>query len=600
MADIITSNRLPPNGFWQYAGVPGGIPDTSSWTVTAITGLDTTGNASAVFGITGAIATAAARTILTISTGTFLIDSRITLKNDIVLRGAKDASFVNLTGAQTGDCTVFRISGVAAGLFVGVASSWGTPTSVTGFTGYSQTSGVVVDAGVTGIMVTSTAGMSVDKMIRIIQQNNSGVPILSVYNDNQVQGQEVMLKTINGTTLGFSPPLGFPLYSGLGPTAAFNSNIRTGIGVENIFFDGSNQTGQSYHINLNCTHACWISGVNFFNAMQYMHYWNRAIQCEFRHSTTWLERNSNGSYTHGPNMAGFKMDTSCHNLIVDNIFYRQFPSVQINGASGPDFSNSSTCGNVVAYNLSIEPYDANSDPAQDFESSHGPHCQYDLYEGNIADQFSMDAYYGSASNITVLRNWLAAANQYNLARRNMAFNLDRFARNYNLVGNLVGKVGYDYIYSLTTGTQDTSKRYIYRFGYPNVGNSSFAGSVQPSSGTYWADWNTAPGPGGFQELDLDVEATTLYKGNYIVPSGYIAAGEALGSSTVANSYVYSSQPSWWPNSLTWPPFDPLVPNAATGAIPAGFRYLNGYDSISAVRTYRRLGRHLKLRGLASS
>jgi len=595
MANVIPANRLPSDGYWRYAGVPGGIPDTSAWTITSITGLDTTGGASIVSAVNAAVTAASARTVLTIGTGTFLVDGRITLKNDVVLRGAKDASYVNLTGAQTGDCTVFRISGYQAGIFVGVSSSWQTPTAITGFSGYSQTSGVVVDAGATGVTVASAAGFAADKMIRFIQQNNSGTPVLSVYNNNNVQGQEVMLKSVSGTTLYFSPPLGFPLYSGLGPTAAMNLNIRTGIGIENIFFDGTWQTGQSYHVNLNSVHACWVSGVQFFNAMQYMDYWNRAVQCEFRHSTTWLNRSSNGSYTHGPNMAGFKLDTSCSNLIIDNIFYRQFPSIQINGSSGPDFTDSSSCGNVIAYNFSTQAYNANVDAAQDFETSHGPHCQLDLYEGNIGDKFDMDAYYGSAANITALRNWIGGANPY-AATHNIAFNLGRFTRGFNLVGNLIGKAGYDFIYSLTSGTENINKHYLYRFGYPNADNSLFSGSVQPSSGTYWADWNTAAGPGGFQELDLDVQATTLYRGNYIVPSGYIATNEALNGDTIPQSYIYTSIPSWWPRSLTWPPFDPLSPNAVTGAIPAGYRYFYGNNPAEYVYGYRRLGRHLKLKG----
>ena len=51
-----------------------------------------------------------------------------------------------------------------------------------------------------------------------------------------------------------------------------------------------------------------------------------------------------------------------------------------------------------------------------------------------------------------------------------------------------------------------------------MGNSWSNGkTAQPSKGPYWADWERTvasepgkgPGPGGFQELDLDVKVTTL-------------------------------------------------------------------------------------------
>jgi len=65
------------------------------------------------------------------------------------------------------------------------------------------------------------------------------------------------------------------------------------------------------------------------------------------------------------------------------------------------------------------------------------------------------------------------------------------------------------------------KHFIYSLGFPNMGNGwSNGNTVQPSKGRYWADRDkmltskrgNGPGPSGFQELDLDVKATTLLKG----------------------------------------------------------------------------------------
>lgn len=590
MQDIISPSRLPPSGtglsYWQqYAGIPGGIPNTSSWTITPINGLDTTGGAAINDIVATAINAAAPRTVLTIGTGTFLVTGRIALaKNNIVLRGAKDASYINLNKYQnidTGNCTVFRISGISstanAGVFGGISSTFRQPASVTGTVLSPTTSGVIAEAGITGVIVTAAqiTGFQLNKMARIFQQNYSGIPVVQVDMLNNMQGQMVMVRSTGAYMVGFEPPLIFPLYSGQAPFIEPQINVFSGIGVENIFFDGTYQTGQSYHMQFNRAYQSWISGCQFFNAMQYMHYWNGNLQCEARHNTTWLERDSNGTYNHGPNMAGHKLDACTACVVMDNIYYRQFPSIQINGDSS--FARCSSAGNVVAYNFSAEAYNANLDSAADYESSHGPLCQYDLYEGNIGDKFSMDAYYGSSMYATVLRNWFGGANPYAVTH-NIAVNLGRFTRNYNIVGNILGKSGISNVYILTSGTENTSQKYVYRLSYPNVDSSTFSGSVQPSSGIYWANWNTAAGNGGFQELDLDVIQTTLRKGNYIIGSGGTQpSDEDLGGFSVSPSYIYQTAPNWWPASLTWPPFDQSAPNAVTGATPAGYRFLNGID-----------------------
>jgi hypothetical protein len=85
----------------------------------------------------------------------------------------------------------------------------------------------------------------------------------------------------------------------------------------------------------------------------------------------------------------------------------------------------------------------------------------------------------------------------------------------------------------------------------------------------------APGAGGFQELDLDVEISTLKKSNNFVPTG-IPPGESLGGATLPASLYLSAKPAWF-GQLAWPPFDPTAPNLTYEAIPAGYRYIRGVD-----------------------
>jgi hypothetical protein len=64
-----------------------------------------------------------------------------------------------------------------------------------------------------------------------------------------------------------------------------------------------------------------------------------------------------------------------------------------------------------------------------------------------------------------------------------------------------------------------------------------------------------PGPGGFQELDLDVKETTLLKGNYNYKDNAVPASESLGGATLPKSLYLQDKPVWF-GALDWPPFGP--------------------------------------------
>ena len=207
--------------------------------------------------------------------------------------------------------------------------------------------------------------------------------------------------------------------------------------------------------------------------------------------------------------------------------------------------------------------------------------------------------------------------------------LNRFTRNYSVIGNLLaGPIS---------------------FGNPNMGNGFSSGTAQPGKGKNWADWDPVvgttikgvlterasdtagkitlsagsvqagqapmmrsktagtwfmvgkvdgkvaavdtspwssklppvdseltifPGPGGFQELDLDVRATALVKGNYYASGKGIPADESLGATVLPESLYLTNKPAWF-GKLAWPPFDPGKPNLSGDAIPAGYRYKHG-------------------------
>ena len=140
--------------------------------------------------------------------------------------------------------------------------------------------------------------------------------------------------------------------------------------------------------------------------------------------------------------------------------------------------------------------------------------------------------------------------------------------------------GYTYLYDSNNDGFGYDQRYIYVFGLPNIGNGGYNGKwVQPSKGIYWADWRAlrtaaqgaGPGPGGFQEIDMDVKATTLLRGNYNYCDKGVRASESLHGMTLPKSLYLTAKPSWF-GKLSWPAFGPDTGAFEKNKIPAQVRF----------------------------
>lgn len=101
---------------------------------------------------------------------------------------------------------------------------------------------------------------------------------------------------------------------------------------------------------------------------------------------------------------------------------------------------------------------------------------------------------------------------------------------------------------------------------------TFAGGVLPAGGSTVSLYM---GPSGWQERDLDAQASSTEVENY---KALAAGGGSIVNGTadvLPSSLVYSSQPSWWTADSftgTWPPVNPDAPSFSASIIPAGFRY----------------------------
>ena len=315
------------------------------------------------------------------------------------------------------------------------------------------------------------------------------------------------------------------------------------VGIEDLTLDCINGSA-IFGIEFEQCYASWIKGVRVKNVANYNFNIYDSSRCEIRQSF------ADGRKAQGTNGGGLLCGTSSACLFEDNIFYKNFPLIEVTGGSS---------GNVFAYNL-CEDSSVYGVVGSGINTNHGPHNSFNLYEGNVAPNLQCDGYFGGASSDTVFRNWFHTTAP-GLNGGGVTIILNRFARNYSIVGNLLGKAGLGIFYP-------------YSFGNPNMGNGSWSGTAQPSQNRWWADWGKGPGPSGFQEKDLDVEATTIVKGNYQYATGGVVAAEAMAGVILPPSLYRTSKPAWF-GTLQWPAFDPNNPNLSPEAIPAGYRYIKG-------------------------
>lgn len=560
----IPASRL---GNWTpgtAVGVPGGIPmnRTNLLDVTKPPYYaDNTGQTDALPGIQKAINDAKAGDVVYLPAGRYMISQRIDIgpKDDITLRGAgPDATFIDA-----------RNTGSAA-VWVGVDGGWqerripvlGSPTR-----------------GQTVLRVDSTASLAqlpnggIGQLCRVTIKNGNDttVPVVhvSTYERLRIPKFRVVAKTAD--TITISPALPFDLPLELEPDISVARSQAEFVGIEDLHIDGTNTTSSPL-LTFWQAYACWAKNVKITNTTNFLLKIYDSYGVEVRHCDL-RDRKLIGQ----ANGAGLILECSTSCLIEDNIIYRIFPHIEVNATA---------INNVFAYNF-CDVSDAGALMGVSIDSNHRPHNCFNLYEGNIAPKFQADGYFGSVSHDTVFRNWFHGTSATS-DRYSVCINLNRFTRHYSLVGNMLGRSGYAWVYEGASGA-NYGERYIYLLGFPNIGNPFYNGGIaQLSQGIVWSDWTLflsaefgkGPGPGGYQERDMDVPATTIRLGNWNAKDNGVNSAEALNGINLPASLYRTSKPAWF-GTLAWPAFGPDSPNQSYEAIPAGYRFLHGKDPVQS-------------------
>lgn len=476
----------------------------------------------------------------------------------------------------------------------------------------------------TSLVLDDSSAFTVGALILIAfgnQQNDSaieaGAPVVfGVGGSDPAKGlrQQVTIVTGKvGSTISFFPGIYCDIDPSLGASVRVAQLQHDFFGIESLRLDMSGSISAA-PIQMSHGNACWVYDVEISDMHNYGVQLLDSFQCEVRQC--YLHDRQGG----GSNGAAVLVNTSSGCLVEDNIIVNVFPNIEVNQGSS---------GNAFAYNV-LENEPEASIIYNTINSNHGPHNSFNLFEGNVSPNIQCDGYFGSCSEDTVYRNWFHGS-CFDLSSTTFTFSLKRFTRDYNVAGNILGRTGvkegafnlgepnignndfdgtaeptagdfwedWKATAELTTRTSDTAGTITL------AGGSAFTGqlmSIQWASGTQGQSftnsavvgnnvtWSGGSGqalpvlgtivnvffqPGGYQELDLDVENSMINKGNYLYGLGGSAGSMSpLDGDTLIDSFLYGSTPSWWDIGLAFPAFDPESPEEANyGAIPAGVRFM---------------------------
>lgn len=529
---LIPDDRLADWRPGVTVGVPGGIPvrkaliDVTKPPFNA----DPTGTADAQPAILQAIAKAGPNDVVYLPAGTYRINAGIGTgaKGHFTLRGAgPDKTFIRPQ---------------AGGISIGAGGAdWWYPNrlkiDLAGGALRGATSLALADPKALDACPNGGVGM----LCQVSLKNDPKLPVVAG-NFDYMRSQVTRIVGRTPATVTISPALQFDLPASLAPRLRPTARAAEFVGIEDLTLDGAAANIQ-VGINVTTGYACWIRNVSVLNITNYHVSISDSLQCEVRHSTIATRKGT------GSNGAGFLVGTTGSSLFEDNILMEQFPHIEVNAS----------CGNVFGYNLC---HDSTIQGVVgcSINSNHGPHSSFNLYEGNVSPKFQADGYHGSSSHDTIFRNWLHGSSEKTDLFW-ICVNLNRFTRSYSVVGNVLGCRGKPWIYDNDDKGYGYDQHLIYSLGMPNMGNGGFNGSAQLSKGRPWADWakiqagEKGPGPGGFQELDLDVRATTLIKGNFNYMHNAVPANEALGGAALPKSLYLTEKPAWF-GALAWPAFGP--------------------------------------------
>ena len=333
-------------------------------------------------------------------------------------------------------------------------------------------------------------------------------------------------------------------------------------GLENLTID---QRSAPDGISIFNCYQCWIKNIRSINANRNHVVLYQNLQSVVRDSYFY------GAQTPGTSQSyGIEFETGTSALLLENNIIRQ--------TTAPIMFGQGT-GNVIGYNVMLDNQQSGANIQYPYYA-HNAGSEMNLWEGNVVDGINSDSStWGSSVLGTFFRNQLPGW-QFGKSQYTYPVSLESWSRAFNVVGNVLGQPGYQNTYeSYATSTSagvnggDKANTSIYALGwtgYSGWGSCGTGSTGGPPCGPLvrstlmrWGNWDVVNAATQWNSTEASPAAVPYVNANFT--SSYFSSL----THTLPNSLYYSSQPSWWPSSVAWPPIGPDVTAGNIGVCSGG-------------------------------
>lgn len=531
--------------------------------------------------------------IVQLDAGNYELNARLQIPSYVTLRGAGVSNTV--LSARPGDSTISRSMVLMDG---GYDYDW---NAVGGRSTSATTNAVDILPTVKGSgYVTSTVphGISLNAIVIIDSMTNAAsVPPVSNKGSigtaswvgrpdtqgNQVDGINVggqrpmgqygkVTNIVSSTVFEVDPPAYWTYTNS--PQAFVATGFTEFAGLEHLTLDNSyvnpdTNDGVAQDImTLQGAMNCWVQYVEFRGVKRraiwgYGAFWCSIYRCFFWDPVPYAEDNGSpyrSDRAYGP-FLGPHM-TAC--LFEDCVMRRLTLGWAMEGCAwGNVFS---ACVILDIYWNQLSDYPRRFGPLM-----HGPHPGMNLTEFTwSSDRVRADEYWGTGQHWVFHRCVLMQTDRGSPRSQTWTIDIERKNDYYSFIGCLIGGTvdgygvnenNYEYINGEPAPYDDLTKETIWKIGYKVLGNDGTLYSTDTlNSILRWGNWcyrtNDTIAGSGITYHDDNVQDTADF--------------------TIPTSYFRVVRPVEW-GTLSWPPYDPLVPTSRSMAnVPAGFYIQNGY------------------------
>jgi hypothetical protein len=555
---------------WTQAGISGGIP-----TRTTICATLNPGATSAE--INSAIATCPSGQVVFLSAGTYAIASGINFQghSNITLRGAGPGeTILQFTGGDTcngngGDICVTDSAGYYDG---------SPQVQPGGSNAHNWTSGYA--RGTTQIGLDSVSGLSIGQIIILDQADDTsdtgGVFVCDLNPSCQSGGggnsdgrtisgvdysqqQLVKVMAINGDVITISPGLYMNNWrASQNPKMWWTPQI-TQAGIEDMTVDHSASTRVKSGILFYDCNECWVQNVKSIDANR-NHIWLYQSSHTVVHNSYFYGTQNGASQSYGVETL-----ITSDDLIENNIFDTVTNPIMFGDGEGV----------VSGYNFAINDYYYVPAWMMGIFSSHNAGNAMNLFEGNQVVSLFCDDTWGSSNLVTYFRNQLMGW-QSGKTLNTQPVTLQSFCRAFNVIGNVLGTPSYHNKYESSPQTSSTNcDTSIYQLGFSGTECSNTGAppndALVRATLMRWGNYDT-------------VNAATQWNPSEIPTSGfpYINGNPVPQNENLPMSFYLGSVPTWWGNSIPWPP---IGPDVVGGTGPGGHAYPNPAQSCYSNGTF---------------